>query len=76
MPDSLSSPPPEYVTTRQAAKLHDVTPSTIRSWANRGLLTPVAATSTLTLYRTQDVDRAEQQARRRDRTGKARARLI
>lgn len=76
MRGSPSSPVPDYVTTRQAAALHDVTPSTIRTWVRRGLLTPAATIGTLTIYRTADVDDAEHTARRRDRTGKAKDRLI
>lgn len=63
------------VSTREAATLHDVAESTIRSWVRRGLLRPVFTAGGTSFYRMSEVDRAEMLARVRDVTGRARRRL-
>jgi DNA-binding transcriptional MerR regulator len=63
------------VTTSQAAQAHGVAPATIRSWANRGLLTPARRDGRTPLYRLSDVDEAEYLSRTRDTTGRTTRRI-
>ena len=64
------------ISTRRAARLAGVTPSTIRTWVHRGYL-PVAARDTAgrAWFRVVDVDNAEHDARQHDRNGSTRARV-
>jgi DNA-binding transcriptional MerR regulator len=59
------------VTVAEAALLAGVTKATIRSWVNRGLLTPERIWRGTNIFPIKDVWRAEAQARHRDTTGRA-----
>ena len=59
------------LSTRDAALLAGVSISTIRTWVNRGILTPALRVDGKTWFRVADVDRAEHTARQRDVTGRA-----
>lgn len=74
MHDSRSLPL-EFVTTNQAAAIHDVTPSTIRSWVLRGLLAPHTNVQGANVFRLSDVDKAEMESRRRDKSKRAQSRI-
>lgn len=66
----LTKPLP-IVTTREAAFMHDVSPTTIRSWVRRGWLTPVCRIDGAHRFRLEDVDRAEKEVRDRDLSGRS-----
>ena len=63
------------IPTSEAARIHDVTTSTIRKWVQRGLLKSPFKIGGTSYYRLSDVDEAEWKARTRDTTGRAQTRL-
>jgi len=64
------------ISTRQAARLAGVTPSTIRTWVHRGYLPITTRDNHGGLwFRHVDVDNAEHAARQHDRNGSTRARV-
>src|SRR5262245_27447256 len=69
MQDSLS-PAPLYVGGGDAARLVGVSPSTLRAWAEQGLVSPERTTSGYQRYTLADIERVQ-----RLRRGQARHRI-
>jgi len=53
-------PTPDLLTTQQAASRLGVTPSTIRRWVDRGILTYVKLPSGVKRFREQDIEAARE----------------
>jgi DNA-binding transcriptional MerR regulator len=72
----MSSHDDVLISTGTAALLHDVSRHTVSSWVRRGWLAPTHVDPDGSRwFLPQDVDKVEMEARHRDRTGRALARI-